>query len=90
MVQLRSGKRELWTCQQCQAGEYVIDSSDPAVACENCPVGALCTDGRFQSLVAGSEWVPDKASGQMRLVRAPCSPLPAPRAPPAARHQGCC
>lgn len=68
MVQLVSAKGVLWTCQQCQADEYVIDSADPRVQCENCPVGADCNNGHFRSLVVGSQWVPDPASGQMRLV----------------------
>eukprot|EP00961_Rhodomonas_salina_P018526 249114-Rhodomonas_salina.1 len=54
MVTVELGGRRLWTCQSCDAGEYVLNlgGNDPEAQCHNCPVGAgeLCLPSVFPTV----------------------------------------
>lgn len=65
------GKAASWECRDCRAGQYVLDSNNPAYNCEDCPAGAVCSQSGLVGIVAGSTWLPDNTTGQYRLVSCP-------------------
>ena len=60
-----------WKCVACLKDQYVMDNNNPAYACNNCPVGAVCDGNDLQGLVAHSVWIADNVTGQFLLESCP-------------------
>lgn len=69
-LQLTStGGRHLWSCNPCGPNQYIVNTSDPTIGCQNCPVGADCLNGQLFGHVPGSEW--EAIGSQYRLKSCP-------------------
>ena len=58
-------------CLACSAGEYILNTSNPGVTCQPCPIGAICNGDSLIGLVNDSTWQADPRSGQYILKACP-------------------
>jgi hypothetical protein len=58
-------------CSPCGQNTYILNSSDPNLNCQTCPVGAICNESYFASRVPGSLWNPDFSTGVWLLQSCP-------------------
>jgi len=58
-------------CLACKTNEYIIDSNNPSLSCQTCPVGAECEQGSLRGKVEGSVWTADLTSGLYLLSSCP-------------------
>ena len=58
-------------CLPCKQQQYILDSNNPAITCQDCPIGAVCDGSSLKGLVAGSNWVPDWSLGVFVLKSCP-------------------
>ncbi len=60
-------------CMACGADQYIVDTVNPNVNCQPCPVGATCNGSSLRGLVNGSLWEVDPISGQYVLQACPAA-----------------
>ena len=58
-------------CEPCRADQYLLDSTNPAHRCQDCPAGAACNGSALASRVPGAVWAADAASGRYVLQSCP-------------------
>jgi hypothetical protein len=58
-------------CLPCKAQQYIIDSNNPLIVCQECPIGAICDGSSLRGRVSGSVWTPDNRSGTFILRYCP-------------------
>ena len=58
-------------CVACSPDQYITDSDNSSILCQQCPVGALCNGSSLTGLVNGSQWVIDQNDGQYVLDACP-------------------
>ena len=58
-------------CLPCKAQQYIIDSNNPGIVCQDCPIGASCNGSALDPLVEGSVWEADRNSGVYLLRKCP-------------------
>ena len=58
-------------CVACSPDQYITDSDNSSIICQQCPVGALCNGSSLTGLVNGSQWVIDQNDGQYVLDACP-------------------
>ena len=58
-------------CVACGIDEYIVNPNSSLVACQACPVGAVCDGASLQSRVSGALWVADAETGLYTLMSCP-------------------
>ncbi len=58
-------------CLSCKTQQYIIDSNNPRIVCQECPIGASCNGSSLKGLVEKSVWEPDWDSGVYLLRKCP-------------------
>ncbi len=62
---------DMQNCLPCASDEYVLNTSNPDLSCEKCPVGAKCNGNSLTSLVDGAVWFGDTNTGIYHLKSCP-------------------
>ncbi len=60
-------------CEPCLSNQYLLNSSNPAHRCRDCPAGATCNGSALTSRVPGALWTADAALGLYVLQSCPPS-----------------
>jgi hypothetical protein len=58
-------------CDTCLSDQYLLNSSNPAHRCRDCPAGATCNGSALASRVPGAVWASDAAIGLYVLQSCP-------------------
>ncbi len=58
-------------CLPCKAQQYILDSNNPMISCQDCPIGAICDGSALLGRVSGSVWTPENQSGTYVLRYCP-------------------
>ena len=60
---------QIQRCQQCSSDQYLLDSTNPAITCQNCPPLATCNGSVFISSMPGAIWT--LSGGKYVLIGCP-------------------